>query len=135
MGIHNQLSLRRATRPESGAALQPHIPLIRSGLVEVLVVITILGVLSALVVAGVVGMRERVSRIACDADITSVALAADSYYARHMAYPPTLQALYDESYLSEPSGTDHLVQYQAQLVGYVVSGRTAGGQPCRSAQS
>ena len=135
MGTHNQLTPRRATRPESGDALRPQVPLIRSGLVEVLVVVTILGVLSALVVAGVVGMKERVSRIACDADITSVALAADSYYLKHMAYPPTLQALYDESYLSEPSSTDHLVQYRPQNAGYLVSGQTAGGQPCRSARS
>lgn len=122
-------------RRQAGDALRPHGSFLRGGLVEVLVVVTILGTLAALVVAGVIGMKERVSRIACDADITSVALAADSYYAKHLAFPPTLQALYDERYLSEPSSADHLVRYQPQNAGYVVSGRTAGGQPCRSARS
>ena len=134
MGIHNQVAPRRAAG-ETGAAPRPQVLLIRSGLVEVLVVVTILGVLSALVVAGVIGMKERVSRIACDADVTSVALAADTYYVKHLAYPATLQALYDERYLSEPTSRDHLVQYRVANAGYTVTGTTSGGRPCRSASS
>ena len=135
MGIRSQVTPRRATRPGSGDTSRSQVPIVRGGLVEVLVVVTILGVLSSLVVAGVVGMKERVSRIACDADISSVALAADSYFAKHLAFPPTLQALYDERYLTEPTSPDHLVQYRLEGTGYVVTGQTSGGQPCRAATS
>ena len=56
-------------------------------LVELLVVIVILGVLSAVVVFSVSGITDRGSSSACKADVKSVEVATEAYFATKAVYP------------------------------------------------
>jgi prepilin-type N-terminal cleavage/methylation domain-containing protein len=51
-------------------------------LVELLIVIVILGILSGIVVFSVSGITSRGAQAACNADVASVTVASEAYYAQ-----------------------------------------------------
>jgi prepilin-type N-terminal cleavage/methylation domain-containing protein len=55
-------------------------------LVELLVVIVVLGVLSAIVVFSVAGVNNKSKSAACNSDVKSVETAEEAYYAQNNAY-------------------------------------------------
>jgi prepilin-type N-terminal cleavage/methylation domain-containing protein len=90
-------------------------------LVELLVVIVILGVLSAVVVFAVGGISNKSKASACNSDVATVQTAEEAYFAQNNVYipitgtTPSLLAL--NLIRSAPSTTN----------GYVVSVTIAGG--------
>jgi general secretion pathway protein G len=56
-------------------------------LIELLIVIVILGILSAIVVFAVGGITDRGKASACKADVSTVEVAVEAYYAKASAYP------------------------------------------------
>jgi general secretion pathway protein G len=68
--------LRAAKAEESGFTL-----------VELLLVITILGVLAGVVVFSVGGFQQNSQAEACKAEAATVVAAAEAYYAKNKAYP------------------------------------------------
>lgn len=60
-------------------------------LIELLMVIVILGVLAGIVVFAVSGIQDKGNKAACQADVKSVTVAAEAYYANGGtgAYPLT----------------------------------------------
>ncbi len=62
-------------------------------LVELLVVITILGVLAAVVVFSISGITDKSKSSACAADKSAVDTAIESYRAQTNGWPATLTAL------------------------------------------
>ena len=62
-------------------------------LIELLIVIIILGVLAAIVVFSVSGVKDRGDLAACKADVSTIATAAEAYYAENTAYPTSFAAL------------------------------------------
>jgi len=65
-------------------------------LVELLVVIVILGVLSAVVVFSVSGITNRGTSSACKADVKSVEVATEAYFATNASYPANFDQLSPE---------------------------------------
>jgi prepilin-type N-terminal cleavage/methylation domain-containing protein len=61
-------------------------------LVELLVVIVVLGVLSAIVVFSVGGINNKSKSAACNSDVASVQSAEEAYYAQNNSYA-TIAAL------------------------------------------
>jgi prepilin-type N-terminal cleavage/methylation domain-containing protein len=55
-------------------------------LIELLIVIVILGVLAGIVVFAVSGITDRGTVAACKADIKTVQVASEAYYAKNNAY-------------------------------------------------
>lgn len=74
-------------------------------LIELLIVIVILGVLASIVVFGVAQFRTDSETAACRADLKTVQVAADAYNAKEGDFPPTMQALIADDYLSEAPKT------------------------------
>lgn len=62
-------------------------------LIELLIVIVILGVLATITVFAVNGIADRGQESACAADLKTVEVAVEAYYAKNGTYPATLQAL------------------------------------------
>jgi prepilin-type N-terminal cleavage/methylation domain-containing protein len=54
-------------------------------LIELLIVIVILGILSAIVVFSVRGITDRGAASACKAEVKTVAVAEEAFYAQHAA--------------------------------------------------
>jgi general secretion pathway protein G len=67
--------IRAARKNESGFTL-----------IELLIVIVILGVLAGIVVFSVGGISNRGNQAACKADVASVQVASEAYYATNKAY-------------------------------------------------
>ncbi|CAB5008886.1 MAG: prepilin-type N-terminal cleavage/methylation domain-containing protein [Actinobacteria bacterium] len=63
-------------------------------LVELLIVITILGVLAAIVVFSVRGINDQSGTTACASDVATVDAAVEAYYASNGAYPANLASLW-----------------------------------------
>jgi general secretion pathway protein G len=76
-------------------------------LVELLVVIVILGILSAVAVFAVGGVTDKGKQSACKADISSVATASEAYYASSSpsAYAADIAALVTAKFLRTPPAT------------------------------
>ena len=74
-------------------------------LVELLVVIVILGILSAVAVFAVGGVTDKGKSSACKADISSVATASEAYYAKNGAYAANMAALVTAKFLRDVPGT------------------------------
>jgi len=62
-------------------------------LIELLIVIVILGVLSGIVVFSVSGITNRGDTAACDANLKTVQVASEAYFAQNSVYAPTIAAL------------------------------------------
>jgi prepilin-type N-terminal cleavage/methylation domain-containing protein len=62
-------------------------------LIELLLVIIILGVLAAVVVFSVAGISDRGNASACKATRANVSAAAESFFAKHGAYPANTAAM------------------------------------------
>jgi prepilin-type N-terminal cleavage/methylation domain-containing protein len=74
--------IREARRNESGFTL-----------IELLIVIVILGVLAGIVVFAVNGINDRGEVAACKADLKTVEVAQEAYYAKNTAYAADIAAL------------------------------------------
>lgn len=92
--------LRDARKNESGFTL-----------IELLIVIVILGVLAGIVVFAVGAFNNNGKQAACKADVKSVEIASEAYYAKVHSYPTTwLQLTGTPQYLKEqPSSPDYTV--------------------------
>ena len=88
------LTARDARRDENGFTL-----------IELLIVIVILGVLAAIVVFAVGGITDRGDSAACKADVKSVEVAQEAYYAKNKAYATTTQLVNEKLLRSAPTGT------------------------------
>jgi prepilin-type N-terminal cleavage/methylation domain-containing protein len=62
-------------------------------LIELLIVIVILGILATVVVFAVGGITDRGGTSACKADLATVEVAVEAYYAQFSVYPATEAAL------------------------------------------
>ena len=69
-------------------------------LVELLIVIVILGILAAVVVFSVTGVKDKGVNSACQASRTAAVTAAEAYYATETGYPLTAAALQASGFLS-----------------------------------
>ena len=65
-------------------------------LVEMLLVITIIGILAALVVPKMVGRSEQARQAAAHADISSIKTALDAFEVDNGYYPKSLQDLFQQ---------------------------------------
>lgn len=68
-------------------------------LIELLIVIVILGVLAGIVVFAVSGINDKGETSACDADVKTLEVAAEAYYAKLADYPDSLADLKAEGLL------------------------------------
>ncbi len=75
-------------------------------LIELLIVIVILGILAAIVVFAVGGVTDRGTLSACKADLKSVTVAAEAYYAQNGNYPATMAGLVPTFLHAVPSTTN-----------------------------
>ena len=64
-------------------------------LIELLIVIVILGVLSGIVVFSVNGITDRGKTAACKANVKTVQVAQEAFYAKSTATPPAYAATVD----------------------------------------
>ena len=74
--------IREARRNESGFTL-----------IELLMVIVILGVLAGIVVFAVSGINDKGEKAACQADVKTLSVAEEAYYAQNGSYAGSLTAL------------------------------------------
>jgi prepilin-type N-terminal cleavage/methylation domain-containing protein len=77
-------------------------------LIELLIVIVILGVLSGIVVFSVSGITNRGDAAACKANVKTVQVAQEAYYAKTTpsAYAASVGALVTAGLLTDPAPTD-----------------------------
>lgn len=89
--------IRAARKNESGFTL-----------IELLIVIVILGVLAGIVVFSVQGITNRGNAAACQANIKTVEVAQEAFYAKANpgAYAASVDALVAEGLLRSPAPTD-----------------------------
>jgi general secretion pathway protein G len=78
-------------------------------LIELLIVIVILGVLSGIVVFAVSGITDRGKASACAAEIKTVQVAAEAFYAKTSNYAPDTAALVTAGFLQGPIGATDVV--------------------------
>jgi competence protein ComGC len=110
----------------------------RSGqLIELLVVLVILGVLSAIAIEGLAQVKDQASRVACQADIKATESAVELYRVRHETYPANVAALRSEGYLVGGESSDYIVTYQPSRDGltYSLSGTMQDGALCATSGS
>ena len=101
-------------------------------LVELLIVIVILGVLSAVVVFSVVGVSNKSTTSACKSDAKSVETASETYYSQNSAYAPNVTALVTANLLRQAPPTTNTATngYYIQYVSGTVTGTLNSGGPC-----
>jgi general secretion pathway protein G len=77
-------------------------------LIELLIVIVILGVLAGIVVFSVSGITNRGDAAACKANVKTVQVAQEAYYAKTTpsAYAASVTALVTAGLLADPAPTD-----------------------------
>ena len=68
-------------------------------LIELVIVIVILGILAAVVVFAVSGINDRGTLSACKADVKSIDVAAETYFAQKGTAAPTLNDLVNGGFL------------------------------------
>lgn len=73
-------------------------------LVELLIVIVILGILSAVTVFAVRGITDRGDQSACEAEHQTVTAAAQAYYAQNGSYPGSVAAMVTAGFLAKDAG-------------------------------
>ena len=111
----------RETRP-SDSRVTRHAPAFT--LVEMLLVITIIGILAALVIPKMVGRSEQAREAAAHADISSIKTALDAFEVDNGYYPKSLQDLlqqpnnaknwhgpYLEKFPQDPWGNPYVYTY------------------------
>lgn len=86
----------RTSRPQAEAGFT---------LVELLVVIVILGILSAVAVFAVRDMTTQGKKSACLADVKAVQTASEAYFTKHLAYAADIDTLVTAKLLRSPPGT------------------------------
>lgn len=86
-------------------------------LVELLVVIVVLGVLSAIVVFSVAGISNKSKSAACKSDVAAVQTAEEAYYAQNNAYTTIANLVTAKLLRSAPVATN----------GYTISANAATG--------
>jgi prepilin-type N-terminal cleavage/methylation domain-containing protein len=104
-------------------------------LVELLIVIVILGVLAGIVVFAVNGITDRGESAACKADVKTVQVASEAYYAKNGSFATAMDdvthsatTLVGANLLqAAPSSTKYTVTYTAGTGG--VAG-VFNGNPC-----
>lgn len=84
-------------------------------LMEIMVVIVILGILSAMVIPNLLGNKEQADRQKAVTDITALEGALDMYKLHNSRYPTTEQGL--EALVSKPEGSPEPRNYPAD--GYI----------------
>jgi general secretion pathway protein G len=72
-------------------------------LIELLIVIVILGILAAVVVFAVGGITDRGEESSCEADLATLEVAVEAYFAQHGVYPATEGALVTAGFLRDES--------------------------------
>jgi len=98
-------------------------------LIELLIVIVILGILAGIVVFSVAGITDRGTASACKADLKTVQVASEAYYAKNTAYAADMAALVTAGFLrSAPVGNGYTVTYVAAggVVTADLTGHTTG---------
>jgi prepilin-type N-terminal cleavage/methylation domain-containing protein len=94
-------------------------------LIELLVVIAIIAIMSAALMPAFSSANDRARITECRAHLTTIGLALKMRLDDRGAYPPTLQALYDEGYV-----TDEAVLLCSKTgVHYHYAAPTRGGGP------
>ena len=84
-------------------------------LIELLIVIVILGILAAVVVFAVNGISERGVDSACKADVATVSVAAEAFYAKEGRYAESIGQLVKEGFLhSAPSEDNYTIIYEPE---------------------
>lgn len=87
-------------------------------LVELLVVIVILGILSAIAVVSSAGITDKGKASACKTDVRTVVAASEAYYAPTLSYAASMAALVTAGFLRKVPSTSN---------GYTISYTTADG--------
>jgi general secretion pathway protein G len=83
-------------------------------LVELLIVIVILGILAGIVVFAVNGITDRGEASACKADVKTVQVASEAYYAKNGSFAGDMPALVTANLLqSVPNSNKYFVTYNA----------------------
>ncbi|CRK55001.1 hypothetical protein [Alloactinosynnema sp. L-07] len=85
-------------------------------LIELLMVIVILGVLAGIVVFAVNGIQDRGKASACKADVKTVEVALEAYYAKLSSYPPAddwaaLTTAPNKFLHSQPNSPDYVIAF------------------------
>jgi prepilin-type N-terminal cleavage/methylation domain-containing protein len=88
-------------------------------LVELLIVIVILGVLSGIVVFSVSGISDRGTASACKANLSSVKVASEAFYAKGGTYAADLTGL--SGFLQSTTVPDVVYTYKAPTAPTIVS--------------
>jgi type II secretory pathway pseudopilin PulG len=71
-------------------------------LIQILIVVGIIVLLSAILFPAVSRMRAEAGRAQCDTRLKAIALALNAYRQEHGAYPLKLETLVQQKYLNEP---------------------------------
>ena len=102
-------------------------------LIELLIVIVILGVLSGIVVFSVSGITNRGDTAACDANVKTVQVASEAYFAQNNAYAATIATLATGFLQSVPKTIDQDATKGVTYT-FVTGGRPTitGGSACTS---
>ena len=72
-------------------------------LIELLIVIVILGILAAVVVFAVGGITDRGEESSCEADLATLEVAVEAYFAQEGAYPASETVLVTSEFLRDES--------------------------------
>jgi general secretion pathway protein G len=92
-------------------------------LIELLIVIVILGVLAGIVVFAVNGITDRGTIAACKADVETVTIASEAYYAKNGSYAANLAALVSAGFLhSAPTDVTYTTGSPATIAPNGVTG-------------
>jgi general secretion pathway protein G len=102
-------------------------------LIELLIVIVILGVLAGIVVFAVNGITDKGNLAACKADVQSVQVASEAYFAQNNKYAGAVQDLVDAGLLKTlpPASTQYTLTYTAATGTETGQMNGTGGAACQ----